>query len=83
MRYSVSRWTGLKPASRMMRRSSSSVVQFEVPAALDDIFFEHHRAYVVAAEVQAQLEHLQSLRDPTGLHVLNVVEIEPCDGEHL
>src|SRR3954464_851847 len=31
--YSVSRWAGRKPASRMMWRSSSSVVQFVVPAA--------------------------------------------------
>jgi len=47
------------------------------------IFFEHHTAHVVASEVEAQLQHLQSLRHPTGLHVLNVVEKEPRDGEDL
>ena len=31
--YSVSRWAGRKPASRMMRRNSSSVVQLRTPAA--------------------------------------------------
>ena len=49
----------------------------------DDIFFEHDRTHVVTAEVEAELENLQSLRDPTGLHVLNIVEIEPRDGENL
>src|SRR5580693_937754 len=35
----------------------------------DYIFFEHHRADIVAAEAQAHLADLQSLRHPTGLHV--------------
>src|SRR5712692_202704 len=33
VRYSVSRCTGLNPASRMMRRNSSPVVQLVTPAA--------------------------------------------------
>src|SRR6478736_7624652 len=37
---------------------------------LDDVLFEHDGAYVVAAEVQSQLEDLEALRDPAGLHVL-------------
>ncbi len=43
----------------------------------DDILFEHDGAYVVAAEVEAELEHFEALGDPAGLHVLDVVEIEP------
>ena len=49
----------------------------------DDVLFEHDGAYVVAAEAQAQLEDLEALRDPAGLHVLDVVEVEARDGEDL
>ena len=48
---------------------------------LHDVLFEHDGAYVVAAEVEAQLEDLEALRDPAGLHVLDVVEVEARDGE--
>jgi hypothetical protein len=47
------------------------------------IFFEHYRAYVVAAEAQAHLADFQALRDPTGLHVEEVREIEARDGQCL
>ena len=69
-RYSVSRCTGMKPASRMMRRSSSSVVQLVDAGGAHDVFFEHDGADVVAAEAQAHLADFQALRDPAGLHVL-------------
>ncbi len=49
----------------------------------DHVFLEHDGAYVVAAEVEAKLKNLEALRDPTGLHVFNVVEVEACDGEDL
>ena len=45
------------------------------------IFFQHHRAYVVAAEAQAHLADFQSLRDPARLHVQEVREIEARDGQ--
>ena len=48
----------------------------------DYVFFEHHRAYVVSAEVKAYLQDFQALRHPTGLHVFDVVEIEAGDGQH-
>src|SRR5260370_32701887 len=38
------------------------------------VFFEHHRAYVVAAEAQAHLADFQALRYPPGLHVEEVRE---------
>ncbi len=44
------------------------------------IFFQHHRAYVVAAEAEAHLADFQALRDPAGLHVQEVREIEARDG---
>ena len=49
----------------------------------DHILFEHDGAYVVAAEVKTQFQHLEALRDPAGLHVFDVVEIEAGDGEYL
>ena len=33
------------------------------------IFFQHHRANVVAAEAQSHLANFQALCDPTGLHI--------------
>ena len=45
------------------------------------VFFEHHRAYVVAAEAQAHLADFEALRDPARLHVEEVREIEARDGE--
>ena len=59
------------------------MVQFEVPAALTTFSSKHDGAYVVAAEVEAQLEDLEALCDPAGLHVFDVVEIEAGDGEDL
>src|ERR1700685_3512727 len=38
------------------------------------VFFQHHRAYVVAAEAEAHLADFQALRYPTGLHVEEVRE---------
>ena len=49
----------------------------------DDVLFEHDGAYVVAAEVEAELENLEALRDPGGLHVFDVVEVEARNGEDL
>ena len=49
----------------------------------NDIFFEHYGADVIAAKVKSQFQHLQALRDPARLHVLNVVKIKPRDSEHL
>ena len=51
--------------------------------SFDDVLFEHDGAYIVAAKVEAELEDLEALRDPAGLHVLDVVEIKARDGEHL
>src|SRR5258706_7818412 len=46
------------------------------------IFFEHHRADVVAAEAEAHLADFQALRDPARLHVQEVREVEARDGQH-
>src|SRR5580698_3511954 len=48
---------------------------------LYDIFFEHDGADIVAAEAQAQLQNLQSLRDPARLHILDIGKIEARDGQ--
>ncbi len=45
------------------------------------IFFQHHRADIVAAEAQAHLADFQALRDPTGLHVQEVRKIKARDSE--
>src|SRR4029077_15928993 len=37
-----------------------------------NVFFQHHRAKVIAAKAQPQLADFQALRDPTGLHVLKI-----------
>ena len=73
----MSRWTGLKPASRMMRRSSSSVA----PPGLREALFEQDRADVVAAEAEAHLQDLEALGGPGALQVGDVVEVEAADGE--
>src|ERR1017187_254058 len=49
----------------------------------DHVLFDHDAAYVVAAETQAHLAGLQTLRHPTGLHILEVVEIDAADGQGL
>src|SRR3954454_6570382 len=49
----------------------------------DHIFLNHDTADVVAAESQPELAGLEPLRHPAGLHVLEVVEIDPADGERL
>ncbi len=59
------------------------MVQFDGAGGFDDVLFEHDGAYVVAAEVKAEFEDLEALRDPAGLHVLDVVEVEARDGEDL
>src|SRR5258708_6884430 len=46
------------------------------------VFFQHHRAYVVAAEAEAHLADFQALRDPTRLHVQEVRQEESRDGQH-
>ena len=45
----------------------------------DYVFFEHDGAYVVASEAEAELEDFESLGDPAGLDVFDVVEIEAGD----
>src|ERR1035441_9817001 len=46
----------------------------------DDVLFDHDTAHVVAAEAQTHLARLQTLRYPTGLHILEVLEIDAADG---
>src|SRR6202044_2243243 len=46
------------------------------------VFFQHHGANVVAAEAQAHLADFEALRDPTGLHVEEVRQIQARDGQH-
>src|ERR1035438_3073921 len=49
----------------------------------DDVFLQHYRAHVVAAEAQAHLADFQTLRHPTGLHVQKIRKIEPRNRQQL
>src|SRR5690348_189267 len=50
---------------------------------IDDVFLDQDAAHVVGAELQADLANLDSGREPAGLNVVNIVQIEPADGERL
>src|SRR5262249_8031772 len=47
----------------------------------DYIFFDEDAADVVGAELQTDLADFDSRREPAGLDVVNVVEIQSADGE--
>src|ERR1019366_9960013 len=49
----------------------------------DDIFLDQNASDIVGAELQTDLADLDSLREPARLDVIDVVEIEPADGERL
>src|SRR6185437_2550007 len=49
----------------------------------DYVFFQHHRADIVAAEAQTELQNFQALGYPTGLDIFEVVEEYPRDGQGL
>jgi len=42
----------------------------------DDVLFHHHGAHVVGAEAERDLADLHPLRDPGGLDVVDVVEVD-------
>src|SRR4051794_6676555 len=44
----------------------------------DDVLLDHHRAEVVRAERERDLADLHALRDPRGLDVVDVVEVDPA-----
>src|SRR5437879_13736946 len=50
---------------------------------INDVFLDQDTAHVVGAELQAHLAYLDARREPARLDVVNVVEIEPADGEWL
>src|ERR1017187_199254 len=49
----------------------------------DDVLFDHDAAHIVAAEAQPELAGLEALRDPGGLHVLDVIEVDARDRQRL
>ncbi len=48
-----------------------------------DVFLDHQASHVVGAEPQRHLPNRQSLRDPTGLQIWKIVEVEARHGQHL
>src|ERR1041385_6906213 len=46
-----------------------------------DVFFDQDTANIVGAKLQADLADLDAGRQPAGLNVVDVVEIEPADGQ--
>jgi len=79
----VSRCAGRKPASVMMRRSSSSLVRLRTPRGVHHVFLNQNAADVVGAKLQANLANLDARREPTRLNVIDVVEIQAADRERL
>ena len=47
------------------------------------IFFDQNAAHIVGAELQSHLANLDSRREPARLDVIDVVEIQPADGQRL
>ena len=66
-----------------MRRSSCFVGAVADAGGVDHVLFDQNAADVVGAELQADLANLDSRREPARLDVIDVVEIEPADGERL
>ena len=69
------------------RRSGSAEMQLETVGAVlgagggDDVLLEHHRAEVVSAHVQGELAGGLAGGQPGALQVLDVVEVQPGDGD--
>src|SRR5438309_5934372 len=76
------------PLRRLKPRITNNAAQLFFSSAVghaggaNDVFFEHHRADVVAAEAQAHLADFQSLGNPAGLHIEKIREAQPRDGEN-
>ena len=79
----MSRCAGMKPASAMMRRSSLFVGAVAHAGGEHHVFFDQDAAHVVGAELQAHLADLDSRRQPARLDVVDVVQIQPADGQRL
>src|SRR5713226_1466210 len=47
----------------------------------DHVFFDENAANVVGAELQTDLANFNSGREPTGLNVIEVIEIQPADSQ--
>jgi hypothetical protein len=47
------------------------------------IFFDHNRAHIICAEPQSDLAETQSLRQPRGLDIVDVVHEQARNREHL
>jgi len=77
----VSRCAGMNPASEMMRRSSFSLVRFFYTSGEHNVFLDQNAADIVSAELQSDLANLDAGRQPAGLNVVDVVEVEPADGQ--
>ena len=74
---------GRKPASRIMRRRSSSLAHDAARPPRHDVLLDHDAADVIAAEAQSELAGLQALRHPGRLHVQNVLQIKPRNRQRL
>ena len=46
----------------------------------DYILFDHQAAHVVGTIEEGQLADLETLGDPTGLNVRNVIQVKPGNG---
>src|ERR1035441_3272468 len=82
------------PVERIPLRRTESRIAYDAPqfffsgavgytGGADDVFLQHYRAHVVAAEAQAHLADFQTLRHPIGLHVQNIRKIEPRNRQQL